>query len=483
MRYGFRTAAWAAATLIVLGAGAQAQDVAADPAAPASSLTADSATGSATGSAIKQAPGGFDSGFIQNPKLFRPEAAPQGVVFLISDAPGWADGDTAQAQALVARGYAVVGLDLPTYLHALAQPSDDEDCSYAISDIEEISKRLQSGTGADYRLPLIAGRGDGGGLALALTSQTPVSTIAATVAVDPSAGIALDRPLCTDAAHQQVGGRMVYGLLPEGPGQSVDLVFTPAAQPTDRAHAEDLAKGQSDITISAASSAPDVALATALSARIDQLAQAAGPLNLPVEELSVAKPAFDTMAIFYSGDGGWRDIDRQVGTYLQQAGVPVVGVDSLRYFWAERTPQQTADDLSRMIRHYRQHWGVKHVILVGYSFGADILPESYDLLPAQDQAHVLLMSLMSLTHERDYEVHVTGWLGLSSGSDQDPTRDLQKVPAGIVQCISGDGDDEDACHDLTGRGYDLVSLPGGHHFDGDYETLTGHILRALKARL
>lgn len=33
------------------------------------------------------------------------------------------------------------------------------------------------------------------------------------------------------------------------------------------------------------------------------------------------------MAVIYSGDGGWRDIDKEVGNALQQQGVPVVGVE------------------------------------------------------------------------------------------------------------------------------------------------------------
>ena len=52
---------------------------------------------------------------------------------------------------------AVIGLDLPGYLRALEAPGEDQDCSYAISDIEEISKRLQAGDTGDYRLPVIAG--------------------------------------------------------------------------------------------------------------------------------------------------------------------------------------------------------------------------------------------------------------------------------------------------------------------------------------
>ena len=48
------------------------------------------------------------------------------------------------------------------------------------------------------------------------------------------------------------------------------------------------------------------------------------------------------MAVIYSGDGGWRDIDKDIAGALQEKGIPVVGVDSLRYFWSEKTPDQVA---------------------------------------------------------------------------------------------------------------------------------------------
>ncbi len=35
---------------------------------------------------------------------------------------------------------------------------------------------------------------------------------------------------------------------------------------------------------------------------------------------------------------GWRDLDREIGENLQKEGIPVVGVDALRYFWNERQP-------------------------------------------------------------------------------------------------------------------------------------------------
>jgi type IV secretory pathway VirJ component len=40
------------------------------------------------------------------------------------------------------------------------------------------------------------------------------------------------------------------------------------------------------------------------------------------------------MAVMYSGDGGWVGLDRDVAAVLAKAGVPVVGIDSLSYFWS-----------------------------------------------------------------------------------------------------------------------------------------------------
>ncbi|NEL42783.1 MAG: virulence factor, partial [Xanthomonas perforans] len=80
-------------------------------------------------------------------------------------------------------------------------------------------------------------------------------------------------------------------------------------------------------------------------------------------------PGSDRMVVMLSGDGGWRELDKGIAAQLQQQGVSVVGWNSLRYFWASRTPQQVGADLDRVIATYQQRWHIHHVALVGYSFG------------------------------------------------------------------------------------------------------------------
>lgn len=74
-------------------------------------------------------------------------------------------------------------------------------------------------------------------------------------------------------------------------------------------------------------------------------AQAAAPAapaavsDLPVIEVA-AQPgtSSELFAVLLSGDGGWAGLDKEVAAALSKSGVPVVGVDSLRYFWTPRTP-------------------------------------------------------------------------------------------------------------------------------------------------
>jgi hypothetical protein len=114
-----------------------------------------------------------------------------------------------------------------------------------------------------------------------------------------------------------------------------------------------------------------------------------GIAKLPLIELP-AKPSGPLLAIVLSGDGGWRDLDKTISEKLQSAGVSVVGWDCLRYFWSRKSPEQVARDLGAVIDTFLSRWGGSKVVLVGYSFGADVLPFAYDRLSPETKAHIVV---------------------------------------------------------------------------------------------
>ncbi|NLS05565.1 virulence factor family protein [Rhizobium sp. P32RR-XVIII] len=429
----------------------------------------------------------FETGLIPSPHVFLPDGEVKGVVMLISDGAGWGDKEKAEADTLVQEGAVVVGVDFPSYMEALRNydVSENDGCIYLVSDIESLSQQIQRAAGnSAYHLPIIAGIGEGGALALAIAAQTPDATIGQTLAVDPVAGIPLTQQLCTPASKKTVGDRMIYGLADGSLPDPIIAAFTADAPKDGREHVEELKKAHPAIDIRDADDDAQTALSDTLDDLIAASGSAGNPLGLPLAVLD-AKPAMDTMAVIYSGDGGWRDIDKEVGAALQKQGIPVVGIDALHYFWSERKPQETADDLTKIIEFYRKQWKVKHVLLIGYSFGADVVPATYNRLKAADKAAISQLSLLSLSHQVDYVISVMGWLGQKTeGSGGDPVNDLKSIDPKLVQCIYGKEDeDEVACPALKDTGADVIELPGDHHFDEDYDLLTKKIVDALRTRL
>ncbi len=276
----------------------------------------------------------FETGLIPSPHIFLPNGDVKGAVMLISDGAGWGDKEKAEADSLVQEGAVVIGVDFPTYMDALRKydVSENDGCIYLVSDIESLSQQVQRAAGnSAYHLPIIAGISEGGALALAIAAQTPDATIGQTLVVDPVAGIPLTQQLCTPASKKTVGDRMVYGLAEGGLSNPITAAFTSAATKDGRAHAEALKKDHPEIEIRDVGDDAETALSDTLDDLIAASGSADNPLGLPLAVLE-AKPSMNTMAIIYSGDGGWRDIDKEVGAALQKEGIPVIGVDSTSLF-------------------------------------------------------------------------------------------------------------------------------------------------------
>lgn len=208
-----------------------------------------------------------------------------------------------------------------------------------------------------------------------------------------------------------------------------------------------------------------------------------GDEELPVTHLEpppgAARP--ETAVIFYSGDGGWRDLDQVCGEYLAAHGFLVAGVDTLKLFWQHKTPEQSAQDLARIMDDYRRNRGAKRFVLAGYSFGADIMPALYNRLSPGDRESVTAMILLAFSRAADFEIAVSGWLG-GQASEMETGPEMSKVPPAKVFCIYGaEEKDETGCLQPQAVGENL-ELPGGHHFDEDYDKLADIIMKAVEKR-
>jgi type IV secretory pathway VirJ component len=158
--------------------------------------------------------------------------------------------------------------------------------------------------------------------------------------------------------------------------------------------------------------------------------------------------------------------------------VPVVGLDSLRYFWTPRTPAGLAADLDRILEYYAQHWHKTRAVLVGYSQGADVLPFAVNRLNEASQRLLAQVVLMAPSPKASFEFHPSHWLGAED--DGVPALpEARRLDPAKTLCLYGADDDDTLCPEVAPDHVRAMKLPGGHHFDGAYATLADLILAAL----
>ncbi len=419
---------------------------------------------------------------------------PREVVLFVSGDGGWNQGVVGMAQALSDMGALVAGVDITHYLAALNQSHDA--CSTPDVDFERLGHVLEAKYAVKkYREPILVGYSSGATLVYGTLAQAPIGTFVGALSLGFCPDLEVRQPLCkgTGLVSEPLPKHNGFNLLPAShikgrwialqgaidqvclPGPTQDFVArVPGAElvmlphvghgySVERNWMPQYRAAYQRIAARRVGSTP--ALPPAVS-------------DLPLIEVPAAVTERREFAVILSGDGGWVGIDRDLSTAFAQRGIPVVGWDSLKYFWEARTPDESSRDLGRVIDHYAAAWRRDRVILVGYSQGADTLPFMVNRLSPVTRTHIAHTVLLGPGHEAFFEFHVSHWLGTPTGGAP-ILPEAEKLRGSSVACIYGEDDDDSICPELAPGDFSVVKLTGGHHFGGDYENLARIILEGL----
>jgi type IV secretory pathway VirJ component len=420
--------------------------------------------------------------------VYAPTGQPTSFVLFLSGQAGWNQRTESMALELVRQGAMVAGIDVRQFQADL--DADPAQCVFPDGDLENLSHFVQAYVhNSTYLEPMLVGLDAGATLAYAVLAQAPRDTFASALSVDFCPAAPMQKPLCkgsgVESAPAAHGSGMDY--LPiKSLGDPWVALQTPASKACSASAGAFIAQvqGAASATLPAFGMPSFNAAFAKLAAASSRLRLTPPPAalgDLPVVEVPARPGAVqsDEFAILMSGDGGWAGIDQDIAAALTAAGIPVVGLDSLRYYWTARTPQGLASDTDKLIRYYLAHLDKKRVLLIGYSQGADVLPFAVNRLPSATRSHVALAAILGMSEHALFEFHVSSWIS-DSNSGPPTLPEVDRITGIPVLCIYGADEKDSLCPMLDPKKIMVLEVKGGHHFDGDYAGLAQHIIAAAK---
>ncbi|KQZ64745.1 hypothetical protein ASD67_09895 [Sphingopyxis sp. Root1497] len=203
-----------------------------------------------------------------------------------------------------------------------------------------------------------------------------------------------------------------------------------------------------------------------------------GPLfhDMPAADAGPAKPAI----VMLSGDMGNRvGMTPRVAARLGARGYAIVTVNSLTYFSPRRTPEETAELIKTAMVRAMKLGKTDHVVLIGQSFGADMLHAGLARFSAAARQPIRSVVLIVPGEDIIFRASPIELAGLETPDQRAyPTASrLRWVP---VTCIHGADEAGSLCPELQLPNVRRITLPGGHKLNSDARALEAAILPAIR---
>jgi type IV secretory pathway VirJ component len=203
--------------------------------------------------------------------------------------------------------------------------------------------------------------------------------------------------------------------------------------------------------------------------------------DLPLIVVRAKGAPSGALAVMLTGDGGWAGLDKELADSIASHGSTVVAVDTRAYLSRKRDPESASRDLERILRHYLPASGAEHVLLVGYSHGAEVLPFMATRLPHDLLNKVRVVALLGPARNANFKFHLIDLVSNRSRKDDLMTvPEVEKLRGRRILCFYGADEKESACRAFDPSIVTLYEMPGGHHFGKKYGVIATRILEAQK---
>jgi type IV secretory pathway VirJ component len=423
--------------------------------------------------------------------IYNRTTTPQNVIVMISGDGGWKSGVIGFSQTFSEMNSLVIGVDILRYFKALRQRTDD--CYNVAADFVQLATEVEKKFDfPDYKPPVIMGYSSGATLVYGILAQARPGTFIGGISIGFCPDIELPKILCEInglTVKTDVPGKR-YILQPDeklgNPWMVLNGKLDKICDYPSTADFISKTKNAELITL------PKVGHGfsrwsdfmpqwkSAYSQLIERYEKEKPPQvnieqvkNLPVIITnSRIQDKQAPVALLISGDGGWYGFEQSIADNLAKLGIPTVGLDSKKYFWNRRTPEETAIDIAKALNFYSKEWDREKFVLIGYSLGAEIVPFIVNRLPEEIKSKIESAVLLSPATTTDFEIHISNMLGMGNRQNTYTTVDeIIKMQSVTTVIIFGDGEKTQIPELLRGTSVIIKKIPGDHHYKFNLELI------------
>jgi type IV secretory pathway VirJ component len=185
--------------------------------------------------------------------------------------------------------------------------------------------------------------------------------------------------------------------------------------------------------------------------------------------------------LYLTGDGGWNGFSESLVGELGKNGYPVIALDTRKYFWSQKTPDQFAKDIKTILGVYLKTWNKDSYSIVGYSFGADVAAFLPGHLDDDLSSRISTVVLLSPGLSTGYVVKLKNLINFGSTNKEKykvyPELLNSEKP---VWCIFGKDEESDLSPVLKiSDKLHKIIIPGSHRYDDNIPIVTKAILKGL----
>lgn len=187
------------------------------------------------------------------------------------------------------------------------------------------------------------------------------------------------------------------------------------------------------------------------------------------------------IVIYLTGDGGWNSFSEGLINELGKNGFATIALDTRKYFWNQKTPDQFAKDMKTILAVYMKAWNKDSFSIVGYSFGADVGAFLPGHLSDDIGGKINSVVLLSPGLSTGYVVKLKNLINFGSTNKEKykvyPELIKSTVP---VLCIFGKDEDSDF-HPVLKETDKIhkVLVPGSHRYDDNISLVAKTVIRGL----